>query len=112
LSFDRDANGAGAYFVGDPEEIAGRIVALHQSVGYMRQFFQMNIGHLPQKDYLRSIELLGTRVKAVGGRRSRCERLAEGVAGCAIVRCDDQRTSPAARPRQVRRQAMIRSFGA
>lgn len=61
--FDRDANGAGAYFVGDPEEIAERIVALHQSVGHMRQFFQMDIGHLPQKHYLRSIELLGTRVK-------------------------------------------------
>jgi len=61
--FDRDANGAGAYFVGDPEEIAERIVALHQSVGHMRQFFRMDIGHLPQKHYLRSIELLGTRVK-------------------------------------------------
>jgi hypothetical protein len=29
----------------------------------MRQFFQMDIGHLPQKAFLHSIELLGTKVK-------------------------------------------------
>lgn len=29
----------------------------------MRQFFQMDVGQMPQKDFLRSIELLGTRVK-------------------------------------------------
>jgi probable LLM family oxidoreductase len=61
--YDRDANGDGALFVGDPEEIAGRIIALHKSLGHMRQFFQMDFGHLPQKDFLRAIELLGTKVK-------------------------------------------------
>ena len=53
----------GALFVGGPEEIAERIVALHRSVGHMRQFFQMDLGSVPQKTFLRSIELLGTRVK-------------------------------------------------
>lgn len=61
--FDRDANGGGALFVGSPEEIAERIVALHGAMGHDRHFFQMDLGQLPQKDFLRSIELLGTRVK-------------------------------------------------
>jgi probable LLM family oxidoreductase len=63
--YDRDANGGGALFVGDPEEVAERIVALHRHLGHMRQFFQMDIGHLPQRDFLRAIELLGTRVKPI-----------------------------------------------
>src|SRR5208283_2651755 len=61
--FDHEANREGALFVGDPEEIAERIVALHQRLGHMRQFFQMDLGHLPQKEFLHAIELLGTKVK-------------------------------------------------
>jgi alkanesulfonate monooxygenase SsuD/methylene tetrahydromethanopterin reductase-like flavin-dependent oxidoreductase (luciferase family) len=61
--FEHEANGGGALFVGGPEEIAERIVALHKSLGHMRQFFQMDIGQVPQKDFLHAIELLGTRVK-------------------------------------------------
>src|SRR5207244_1138627 len=61
--FDREANGGGALFVGGAEEIAERIVALQRSVGHMRQFFQMDIGSLPHREFLRGIELLGTRVK-------------------------------------------------
>jgi alkanesulfonate monooxygenase SsuD/methylene tetrahydromethanopterin reductase-like flavin-dependent oxidoreductase (luciferase family) len=61
--FDREANGRGALFVGGPEEIAERIIDLHRSVGHMRQFLQSDIGSLPNKEFLRSIELLGTRVK-------------------------------------------------
>jgi hypothetical protein len=38
-------------------------VALNRSLGHMRHFFQMDVGHLPHREYLRSIELLGTRVK-------------------------------------------------
>jgi probable LLM family oxidoreductase len=61
--YDSEASGGGALFVGGAEEIAERIVDLHKSLGHMRQFFQMDVGQLPQKDFLRSIELLGTRVK-------------------------------------------------
>ncbi|WP_299840862.1 LLM class flavin-dependent oxidoreductase [uncultured Paracoccus sp.] len=61
--FDRDANGKGALFVGSPEEIAERIVALHGAMGHDRHFFQMDLGQLAQKDFLSSIELLGTKVK-------------------------------------------------
>jgi len=34
--FDHDANRDGALFVGDAEEIAERIVALHKRLGHMR----------------------------------------------------------------------------
>ena len=61
--FEQEARPGGAYFVGNPEEVAARVVELHRSVGHMRQFFQMDLGNLPQADYLRSIELMGTRVK-------------------------------------------------
>ncbi len=62
-AYDRDVSSQGALFVGSPEEIAERIIALHGSLGHMRQFLQMDVGTLPQREYLRSIELLGTRVK-------------------------------------------------
>lgn len=61
--FDMQSVGKGALFVGAPEEIAERIVTFHREMGHMRQFFQMDLGHLPQKDLLHSIELLGTRIK-------------------------------------------------
>jgi alkanesulfonate monooxygenase SsuD/methylene tetrahydromethanopterin reductase-like flavin-dependent oxidoreductase (luciferase family) len=61
--FEAQATGKGALFVGAPEEIAERIVNFQRKMGHMRQFFQMDLGHLPQKDLLHSIELLGTKVK-------------------------------------------------
>ncbi|MGE4429714.1 MAG: LLM class flavin-dependent oxidoreductase [Sphingobium sp.] len=61
--FEADASAGGALFVGSPEEVAERIVLLHREMGHDRHFFQMDIGHLPQRDFLHAIELLGTRVK-------------------------------------------------
>lgn len=53
----------GALFVGHPDEVAERIVELHRHLGHDRQILEMDYGHVPQKDLLHSIELLGTRVK-------------------------------------------------
>jgi len=61
--YDQDSAPGGALFVGSPEEIAERVVALHGHLGHTRQFFQTDVGGLPQRDFLRSIELLGTKVK-------------------------------------------------
>ncbi|MCS3427902.1 LLM class flavin-dependent oxidoreductase [Leucobacter aridicollis] len=60
--FDIEAKG-GALFVGEPEQIANRIIRLHHAMGHSRQFLQMDFLGLPQRDLLRSIELLGTKVK-------------------------------------------------
>jgi len=61
--YQRTATGAGALFVGHPEEIAERIINLHQVMGHDRQILEMDYGHVPHQDLLHSIELLGTKVK-------------------------------------------------
>lgn len=57
------AEGPGAYYIGDPDDIAARIVHLHERMGHMRHFLQMDIGGIPQEHLLESITLLATEVK-------------------------------------------------
>lgn len=57
------AEAPGAYYVGDPDEVAERIVHLHGYMGHTRHFLQMDIGGLPQEHYLESLTLLATEVK-------------------------------------------------
>jgi hypothetical protein len=49
-------------FAGGPNEIAERILHLHALLGHSRQILQMDVGGMPHADFLRGIELLGTRV--------------------------------------------------
>lgn len=57
------AHAPGAYYVGDPDDVAERIVDLHGHLGHMRHFLQMDIGGLPQEHFLESLTLLATEVK-------------------------------------------------
>jgi alkanesulfonate monooxygenase SsuD/methylene tetrahydromethanopterin reductase-like flavin-dependent oxidoreductase (luciferase family) len=59
---DRDYEAGGMVFAGGPNEIADRILNLHQLLGHTRQILQMDVGGMPQATYLKSIELLGTKV--------------------------------------------------
>jgi alkanesulfonate monooxygenase SsuD/methylene tetrahydromethanopterin reductase-like flavin-dependent oxidoreductase (luciferase family) len=52
----------GMVFAGEPAEIAERIIDLHRHLGHRRQFLQMDIGGMPHRDVLTSIELLGGEV--------------------------------------------------
>ncbi|MDQ0578762.1 LLM class flavin-dependent oxidoreductase [Streptomyces rishiriensis] len=52
----------GMVFVGSPDEIADRILHLHGLLGHTRQILQMDVGGMPQRDFLHGIELLGTKV--------------------------------------------------
>lgn len=61
--FLAQAEAPGAYYVGDPDEIAERIVELHGHMGHMRHFLQMDIGGLPHGHFLASLTLLATEVK-------------------------------------------------
>lgn len=61
--FLAQAEAPGAYYVGDPDEVAERIVHLHGHMGHMRHFLQMDIGGLPQEHFLESLTLLATEVK-------------------------------------------------
>lgn len=57
------AEAPGAYYVGDPDEVAERIVHLHGHMGHMRHFLQMDIGGLAHEHFLESLTLLATEVK-------------------------------------------------
>ena len=57
------ADAPGAYYVGDPDEVAQRIAHLHGYMGHMRHFLQTDIGGLPHEHLLESITLLATEVK-------------------------------------------------
>ena len=52
----------GMVFVGGPDEVAERILHLHELLGHSRQILQMDVGGMPQKTFLKGIELLGTKV--------------------------------------------------
>ena len=61
--FDYEANGDGALFVGDPDEIVERIVNAYKKFKMTRIFFQMDVGQMPHDRFLHAIELLGKEVK-------------------------------------------------
>jgi alkanesulfonate monooxygenase SsuD/methylene tetrahydromethanopterin reductase-like flavin-dependent oxidoreductase (luciferase family) len=52
----------GMVFAGGPNEVADRILHLHEVLGHSRQILQMDVGGMPQRTVLQSIELLGTDV--------------------------------------------------
>lgn len=52
----------GMVFVGSPDEITDRILHLHGLLGHARQILQMDVGGMPQREFLHGIELLGTKV--------------------------------------------------
>jgi alkanesulfonate monooxygenase SsuD/methylene tetrahydromethanopterin reductase-like flavin-dependent oxidoreductase (luciferase family) len=52
----------GMVFAGGPIEIANRIVQLHKLLSHSRQILQMDVGGMPHVEFLKSIELLGTKV--------------------------------------------------
>ena len=70
--FDRGRGPRGALLVGDPDEVAGKIVAQHALFGHQRFLAQMSVGPMPHEQVMRAIELLGTEVaprvrQALGG---------------------------------------------
>ncbi len=60
--FDRNYGPGGMVMVGGPEEVAERLVVFQRQLGHCRHILQMDLGQIPQRMVLRSIELLGTRV--------------------------------------------------
>ena len=58
--FEYEAGPGGMVFAGGPEEIAERLVDFHRVLGHSRHILQMDLGHIPQPEWLEAIELLGT----------------------------------------------------
>jgi probable LLM family oxidoreductase len=61
-SFDAQAAPRGAIFAGSPNEVADRMIALHQHLDYDRHALQMDWSGVPQPLMMRSIELFATEV--------------------------------------------------
>lgn len=62
-SYDQDVSPGGGLLVGSPEEIAERIIHMHQHWGHVRQFIHIDMGAVPQMQLLKAIELIGTKVQ-------------------------------------------------
>src|SRR5262249_9569236 len=76
--FDAQLGPDGALLIGDPDEVAGKILRHSEALGGVsRVTFQMNAASLSQEKLLRAIELIGTRVApAVRERLGAIERCA------------------------------------
>jgi probable LLM family oxidoreductase len=55
----------GALAVGDPEQVAAKLLFEHELFGHDRYIAQMSVGAVAHRDVLRSIELFGTEVAPV-----------------------------------------------
>ncbi|AZO26718.1 putative LLM family oxidoreductase [Mesorhizobium shonense] len=63
--FDHARGPGGALFVGNPEQVAEKIVAQHKIFGNDRFLLQMAIGTMPHAKIMKAIELYGTRVAPI-----------------------------------------------
>ncbi|WP_127580556.1 LLM class flavin-dependent oxidoreductase [Paenibacillus koleovorans] len=61
-TYDAARSLRGALYVGDPEYVAEKIVLLQKNLGITRFLHHVNVGTMPHREVLRSIELLGTKV--------------------------------------------------
>lgn len=64
-AYDRDTGPRGGMLIGSPEEIAERILLMHEHWGHVRQYIHIDTGGVPQRELLHAIELFGTEVRPV-----------------------------------------------
>jgi probable LLM family oxidoreductase len=60
--FDAMTDLRGAIMLGNPEQVAEKIVFQHGIFGHQRYLMQVSVGTMPHRSVLRAIELLGTEV--------------------------------------------------
>lgn len=74
--FDKQTTPLGAILVGDPDEIAERILRHSKALGGISRIsFQMDVASLPHDKLMQSIELLGTRVAPLLRQNSTADQL-------------------------------------
>ncbi|HEY2715967.1 MAG TPA: Atu2307/SP_0267 family LLM class monooxygenase [Solirubrobacterales bacterium] len=61
-AFEAGREPRGANFVGNPEQVAAKIVDQHRLFSHQRFLIQFSVGTLPHAEVMRSIELFGTAV--------------------------------------------------
>ena len=62
VTYNMESAPGGALFVGNPEQVAEKIIRMHGHLQHDRQIFQFDFSSVPQKLVLESIELLGSEV--------------------------------------------------
>ncbi|SDO85791.1 probable oxidoreductase, LLM family [Paenibacillus sp. yr247] len=60
--FDAACSLDGAYYVGDPETVANKMIYMRKHLGFSRFFLHLPVGTMPHEDVMKAIELLGTEV--------------------------------------------------
>jgi probable LLM family oxidoreductase len=60
--FDASTGPDGHLFIGNPDQVAAKIIALHREFNNDRFLIQLTVGSLPHDAVLRAIELFGTKV--------------------------------------------------
>ncbi|QJF25858.1 LLM class flavin-dependent oxidoreductase [Mammaliicoccus vitulinus] len=55
----------GALFVGSPETVASKIIKIHEDLGINRFMLHLPVGSMPHEKVLKSIQLLGEKVKPI-----------------------------------------------
>lgn len=63
--FEASCGPNGNLVIGDPEQVAERIIGLHNLFKNDRILIQMAIGTVPHREQLRAIELMGTKVAPI-----------------------------------------------
>jgi alkanesulfonate monooxygenase SsuD/methylene tetrahydromethanopterin reductase-like flavin-dependent oxidoreductase (luciferase family) len=63
--YDQSLELQGANVVGDPQQVAEKILWQHEIFGHDRTLLQFSVGPLPHADIMRSIELFGTEVAPI-----------------------------------------------
>lgn len=64
-AYDYARSPEGALYVGDPETVARKIIALRKEVGITRFFLHLPLGTMPHDEVMTAIELLGTKVAPI-----------------------------------------------
>jgi probable LLM family oxidoreductase len=68
--FDAQSGPLGAYVVGSPEEVAEKILRHSEALrGISRFTFMMDAANLPHEQFMRSIELIGKKVKPLVNKK-------------------------------------------
>lgn len=62
VTYNMETAPGGALFVGNPEQVAEKIIRMHGHMQHDRQIFQLDFSSVPQRLVLESIELLGAEV--------------------------------------------------
>ena len=60
--FDASTGPEGHLFIGAPDQVAAKIVALHRQFNNDRFLIQLTVGSVPHDAVMRAIELFGTKV--------------------------------------------------